>query len=321
MFDQDPDSAVQRAGTRAEVDAGLRAHMQNVYNAMAAGLVVSGLVAYIVASTPALLNVIFANQITYLVVAFSPLALLLFAFRPAQIARMSVTAVSALYFGFVGLMGLSLSAVFVLYTTESIAQVFFITAGTFAAMSIYGYTTKRDLSAMGDFLFMGLIGILIAGVVNIFMQSSMMAFVISIIGVGVFVGLTAWDTQRIKETYHASIGRETMAKMAIMGALSLYLDFINLFQFLLYLLGRGPRARRPGRAGPQDCRRPGRAPARAQRRHRKPAPGAPSWCGACGRHPGRRAPGLRPGRLAGHHTRLPSAPPWGAGCRPPKNPL
>jgi uncharacterized protein len=237
MFDQDPNSAVQRAGARAEVDAGLRAHMQNVYNAMAAGLVVSGLVAYIVASTPALLNVIFANQITYLVVAFSPLALLLFAFRPAQIARMSVTAVSALYFGFVGLMGLSLSAVFVLYTTESIAQVFFITAGTFAAMSIYGYTTKRDLSAMGDFLFMGLIGILIAGVVNIFMQSGMMAFVISIIGVGVFVGLTAWDTQRIKETYHASIGRETMAKMAIMGALSLYLDFINLFQFLLYLLG------------------------------------------------------------------------------------
>ena len=237
MFDQDPNAAVQRARARAEIDQGLRAHMQNVYNAMAAGLVVSGLVAYIVASTPVLLNLVFANQITYLIIAFSPLALLFFAFQPSQIARMSVTAVGALYFGFVGLMGLSLSAIFVLYTTESIAQVFFITAGTFAAMSIYGYTTKRDLSAMGSFLFMGLIGIIIASVVNIFMQSGMMAFVISILGVGIFTGLTAWDTQRIKETYHASIGRDTMTKMAFMGALSLYLDFINLFQFLLHLLG------------------------------------------------------------------------------------
>ena len=150
---------------------------------------------------------------------------------------MSTGAVSGLYFLLTGLIGLSMSYIFAVYSSESIARVFFVTAGMFAATSIYGYTTKKDLAAMGSFLFMGLIGLIIAMVVNIFLQSTMMQFVISGVGVLIFTGLTAWDTQRIKETYHASHGSETLTKMATMGALSLYLDFINLFQFLLQIMG------------------------------------------------------------------------------------
>ena len=234
---QDPNSVVQRAGSRTGVDAGLRAHMQNVYNMMAAGLVLTGVVSWFVATTPALQQAVFGNQIVYLIIVFSPLAIIFFGFNPQRMAKMSVTAVALTYFGFVSLMGLSMSSIFLMYKIGSIAQVFFITAGTFSAMSIYGYTTKRDLTSMGSFLMMGLIGLIIASVVNFFMQSSMMSFIISIVGVGIFIGLTAWDTQRIKESYSESLGRDTKMKMAFSGALSLYLDFINLFMMLLRLLG------------------------------------------------------------------------------------
>ena len=153
------------------------------------------------------------------------------------INRMSLVAAQASFWLFAAVMGLSLSSIFLVYTGQSIAQVFFISAATFGAMSLYGYTTKRDLTGFGSFLFMGLIGIIIASIVNIFLASSALAFGISILGVLIFVGLTAYDTQRIKLSYSASYGAQVLAKSAIMGALSLYLDFINLFLMLLRLFG------------------------------------------------------------------------------------
>ena len=154
------------------------------------------------------------------------------------IAKMSASKAQTVFWIFAGLMGLSLSSIFVVYTEASIARVFFITAGTFGAMSIYGYTTKRDLTKLGSFLMMGLIGIIIASLVNIFMKSAMMYFVISILGVLIFVGLTAYDTQKIKNMYLVSDSGELMGKKAVMGALTLYLDFINLFIMHLRLFGQ-----------------------------------------------------------------------------------
>jgi len=151
--------------------------------------------------------------------------------------RLSLTAAQAIFWGYSALMGLSMSTIFLVYTGESIARVFFITAGTFAAMSLYGYTTRRDLSRFGSFLFMGLIGIILAMVVNIFLASPGLSFAISVIGVLVFVGLTAYDTQTIKEMYYEGDGYEIAGKKSIMGALRLYLDFINLFMMLLRLMG------------------------------------------------------------------------------------
>ena len=185
------------------VDAGLQAYMQRVYNVMAAGLVVTGLVAYFVSTSPMLVQAIHGTWLG-LIVIFSPLVILFFGLTPERVQRMSVTAVSGLYFGITALIGLSLSYIFLAYTSESIARVFFITAGMFAAMSIYGYTTRRDLTAFGSFLFMGLIGLILAMVVNWFLQSAMLQFVISGAGVLIFTGMTAWDTQRIKEQYHVS---------------------------------------------------------------------------------------------------------------------
>jgi uncharacterized protein len=150
---------------------------------------------------------------------------------------LSVPAAQATFWAFAAIMGLSLSSIFLVYTDASIAKVFFITAATFGAMSLYGYTTKRDLTSMGNFLMMGLIGLIIASLVNIFMQSSMLDFAISAVGVLIFVGLTAYDTQKIKEGYSEGFGADVLAKGAIMGALSLYLDFINLFMMLLRLFG------------------------------------------------------------------------------------
>ena len=155
----------------------------------------------------------------------------------AGIQKLSVGTAQLVFWAFAGVMGLSLSSIFLVYTDASIAKVFFITAATFGAMSLWGYTTKRDLTGMGSFLLMGLIGIIIASIVNIFLASSALEFGISIIGVLIFVGLTAYDTQRIKESYSASHGADVLAKGAIMGALSLYLDFINLFMMLLRLFG------------------------------------------------------------------------------------
>lgn len=222
-----------RAGT---FDVGLQKYMQRVYNVMAAGLVLTGFVAFLTYQTPALFAAV-NGTILGIVIALSPLAIIFFGLTPRRVASMSTAAVSGLYFLLTGLIGLSLSYIFAVYSGDSIARVFFIAAGMFAATSIFGYTTKKDLSAMGSFLIMGVIGLIIASLVNIFLQSSMMQFVISCVGVVCFTGLTAWDTQRIKEMYNAAHGSETLTKMATMGALSLYLDFINLFQFLLQIMG------------------------------------------------------------------------------------
>jgi len=215
------------------IDVGLRNYMLRIYNYMAGGLAITGVVAYLAASTG------FYEQIAHTpfiwVVVFAPLAVvMLLSYR---LQKMSLGAAQATFWGFAALMGLSLSYIFLVYTGASIAQVFFITAATFLAMSLYGYTTKSDLSKFGSFLMMGLIGIVIASLVNIFFASAALQFAISIIGVLVFTGLTAWDTQRIKEIYWEGDGNEIAGKKAIMGALSLYLDFINLFIMLMQLMG------------------------------------------------------------------------------------
>jgi FtsH-binding integral membrane protein len=220
--------------TGAVFDAGLRQHMLRVYNYMGIGLAVTGLVALAVASTPALYVPIFQTPLKW-VVMLAPLAFVFFfTFR---MQSMSAAAAQMTFWAFCAVMGLSLASVFLVFTGTSIARTFFITATMFGATSLYGYTTRRDLSQFGSFLFMGLIGIVIASLVNLFIGSSALQFAISIIGVLVFTGLTAYDTQSIKEQYAEGFGHETNNKMAVFGALSLYLNFINLFQLLLSLTG------------------------------------------------------------------------------------
>lgn len=234
-------AGVPRAGYAGEIDQGLRSYMLKVYNTMAAGLVVTGLVAY-----AAFAAAVDGNQLTAFgeaiytsplrwVVIFAPLAAVFFlSFR---IERMSVAAAQATFWIYAGLVGLSLSSIFLVYTGTSISQVFFVTAAAFGALSLYGYTTGRDLSAFGSFLIMGLFGIIIASIVNIFLASSALAFAVSVVGVLVFAGLTAYDTQRIKEMYYVGDDGTVAGRKAILGALSLYLDFINMFMMLLQLFG------------------------------------------------------------------------------------
>ncbi len=223
------------AKTGAQVDVGLRNYMLRVYNYMATGLGLTGLTAYFVAITPSLFNAIYGTPL-YWVVALAPLGFVFY--LSARLHKISFSKAQTMFWLFAGVMGLSMAYIFIAFTGASIARVFFITAGTFAGMSLYGYTTKKDLSGWGSFLFMGLIGIIIASIVNIFLKSPMLYYVISWIGVLVFVGLTAYDTQRIKEIYYASDTAEISGKKAIMGALKLYLDFINLFIMLLHLFGQ-----------------------------------------------------------------------------------
>ena len=222
------------AADQAQIDEGLRAYMLKVYNYMGTALLLSGIVAYAVAHTPALMQVIFGTPLMW-VVMLAPLGMVFF--LSARIEKMNFATAQTTFWIFAALMGASLASIFVIYTQTSIVRVFMITAVTFGAMSLWGYTTKRDLSGMGSFLMMGLIGIIVASLVNLFIQSSMMHWVISVIGVLVFTGLTAYDTQKIKEMYLASDGQVVMGKKAIMGALKLYLDFINLFIMLLHLFG------------------------------------------------------------------------------------
>ncbi|WP_428492808.1 Bax inhibitor-1/YccA family protein [Rhodopila sp.] len=214
------------------IDAGLRRYMLSVYNYMAAGVGLTGLVAYLATAT-GFYQQIAGTPLIWLVM-LAPLAAVLF--LSLRIDRMSFATAQAVFWAYSGLVGLSLAGILLAYTGTSIARVFFISAGTFAAMSLYGYSTGRDLSRLGSFLFMGLIGIVLASVVNIFVASSMLHFVTSIIGVLVFTGLTAYDTQRIKQLYYAG-GMGDLAKTALMGALTLYLDAINLFVMLLNLSG------------------------------------------------------------------------------------
>jgi FtsH-binding integral membrane protein len=218
----------------ADIDVGLRQYMLKVYNFMSVGLVVTGLVAYFVAQSDDLLRAIYFSPLRW-VVMLAPIGFaLLFGFR---IQQMRASTAQMLYWAFAAVMGLSLSFIFIVYTNASVARVFFISAGTFAGMSLYGYTTKRDLSGVGSFMMMGLIGIILASLVNLFLHSTALLFTISVIGVIVFVGLTAWDTQRIKEMYSAGDGAEVGTKKAILGAFQLYLDFINLFVMMLQLMG------------------------------------------------------------------------------------
>lgn len=242
-----PERNVPSYGARtysAEIDQGLRSYMLKVYNYMAGGLAVTGVIAYLSANAAvatwepfgltAFGNALYMSPLRWLVI-FSPfVAVLVLSFG---IQRLSLAAAQSIYWVYAALMGLSLSSLFLVYTGQSITQVFFISAASFGALSLYGYTTKRNLSAMGSFLIMGLFGLIIASLVNLFLASSAMAFAISVIGVGVFAGLTAYDTQAIKEMYLEGDGRDTAGRKAIMGALTLYLDFINLFLMLLRLMG------------------------------------------------------------------------------------
>ena len=222
------------AAPQVDIDVGLRQYMLRVYNDMAGGLALTGLVAYAAVMSGFYQAIV--GSILFWIVLLAPLALvMLLSFR---VQSMSLPAVQLTFWAYAGLMGLSLAGIFLVYTGASIARVFFITAGTFAAMSLYGYTTRTDLSRFGSFLFMGLIGIVIASLVNIFVASSALQFAISVIGVIVFVGLTAWDTQQIKEMYFEGDGEVVAGKKAIMGALRLYLDFINLFIMLMQLMGQ-----------------------------------------------------------------------------------
>ena len=231
-----PNRTTARWGTQAvAVDEGLRAYMLRVYNYMASGVLLSGIVAFLIASSPAAIHVVFGTPLKW-VVMLAPLGFV-FALS-AGINRLSVFAAQTLYWLFAACMGASLASILLVFTGESVARVFFITAAMFAGTSLYGYTTKADLSKFGSFLFIGLIGIVIASLVNIFFASSALQFAISVIGVLVFTGLTAFDTQRIKETYYEGADGTVAGKMALMGALALYLDFVNLFMMLMQLLGQ-----------------------------------------------------------------------------------
>ncbi|MBO6518960.1 MAG: Bax inhibitor-1/YccA family protein [Rhodospirillales bacterium] len=218
----------------ASIDMGLRKYMLGVYNYMTLGVAITGLMAYVVSTQPAVMQAIFGTGLSW-VVMLAPLAFILV--LNFGIHKLSASATQLMFWAFASVMGLSLSTIFIAYTDASIARVFFITAGAFAGLSLYGYTTKRDLTGFGSFLVMGLIGIIIASIVNIFLASSALQFAISVIGVLVFAGLTAYDTQRIKSMYYEGDSAETMTKKSVMGALSLYLDFINLFLMLLHLFG------------------------------------------------------------------------------------
>ncbi len=229
---------------QAAFDAGLRAHMVRVYNYMASGLALSGIVALGIFSSPQIASLFFEIQsgmvvgfnVLGWVAIFAPLGLLML--TGARAGQMSVGAVQAVYWAVTGLMGISLSLLLFRYTGASVVRTFFVTAAAFGGLSLYGYTTKRDLSAVGKFLFMGLIGIILASLVNLFFPSGTMTFVISVAGVLIFSGLIAYDTQAIKEQYAGSWGTDMAEKVAIFGALRLYLNFVNLFQFLMMFMGQ-----------------------------------------------------------------------------------
>ncbi len=245
MVNPDPRSASIRsnAGAAAGTDEGLRSYMLSIYNYMASGVLLTGIVALLVASNEALLGLFYATNdagrlgptLLGWAAMLSPLAIVIV--MSFGVNRLSEGAMKATFWGFAALMGVSMSTIFIRYTGASIAQTFFITAAAYGALSLYGYTTKRDLSAMGKFLMMGVIGIFIAMIANIFIQSSPLQLAINILGLLIFSGLTAYDTQRLKEMYWQIQGSEMVGKSAILGALTLYLNFINMFQFLLSFMG------------------------------------------------------------------------------------
>jgi FtsH-binding integral membrane protein len=252
MSDYNPNPAARYGTTvardRVAVDEGLRAYMLRVYNYMTLGLAITGAVAlgtFLMAVTvdpvtgarslTQIGQLLYASPLKWVVI-FAPLALVFFlSFR---IDRLSVGTAQAVFWIYAALVGLSLSVIFLVFTGQSITRVFFITAASFGALSLFGYTTKRDLSGLGTFLFMGLIGVIIASLVNIWIASSMLQWIVSVVGVLVFAGLTAYDTQQIKEMYYVGDDGTVAGRKAVMGALRLYLDFINLFTMLLQLFGQ-----------------------------------------------------------------------------------
>lgn len=242
------------AGARAAaVDEGLRAYMNKVYGLMSVGMLITALAAWAISGLAvsdeptrwALPNGLYLSELGHTiyfsplkwVIMFAPL-LVVFTFG-AMINKLSVSTASTVFYGFATLMGLSISSIFLVYTSVSIVQTFLITAVAFASLSLYGYTTKRDLSGLGTFLMMGVVGLILAMIVNLFLKSGALAFAVSAIGVLIFAGLTAYDTQRIKNTYLqlANSDSDFLGKSAVLGALSLYLDFLNMFMFLLQFLG------------------------------------------------------------------------------------
>lgn len=222
------------AGMQARFDEGLRQHMLGIYRNMGIGLLVTALVSLAIASTPAAVALIFGTPLKW-VAMFAPLAFIFF--FQFRIDRMSVSGARTAFFAFAAVMGVSMASIFLVFAATSIATAFFAASAMFLGLSLWGYTTKRDLTGMGSFLFVGLIAVVLVSIVNLFLGSSMLQILLSIVGVGVFAGLTAWDTQRLKSEYIAYGRTEAGEKLAVMGALSLYLNLINMFQFLLMLIG------------------------------------------------------------------------------------
>jgi FtsH-binding integral membrane protein len=222
-------------GRSAAVDAGLRAYMLSVYNYMASGVLLTGVVALLFARSGYAETIMFGPGLLKYVIIFSPLAFVMA--MNFGLNRMQTSTLQMLFWTFATVMGLSMSTIFFVYTGTSIASTFFATAAAFGGLSLYGYTTKRSLSGLGTFLIMGVVGLLVAMLINLFLHSSTMALVISVAGVLIFAGLTAYDTQKIKSMYEYVGGTELAGKSVIMGALNLYLDFVNMFQFLLSFMG------------------------------------------------------------------------------------
>ena len=231
-FNRNPAARGFGADRAVAIDAGLRAYMIRVYNYMAGGVALTGVVAYF--TNLYFGQALYGSPLMYVLI-FAPLILVFF--LSWRINQLAAGTARALFFLYAALLGASLSVIFAVYTESSITRVFFISAAAFGGLSLWGYTTRRDLTGMGSFLMMGLIGIIIASLVNIFLKSSGLDWIISVIGVVVFAGLTAWDTQKIKEMYSAADDGTVAGRKAVMGALALYLDFINLFLMLLRLFG------------------------------------------------------------------------------------
>ncbi len=231
-------SSLAGVGSRAvdvAFDAGLRSHMLKVYNYMASGVLLTGIVAMLFAQTELAQNLMLNPSLMSWVIILSPLmVVMVMSFGQG---KFSAATLQAMFWGFAVLMGLSLARIFMMFTGESIAQTFFATSAAFAGLSLWAYTTKKDMSGWGSFLVMGMVGLIVASIVNIFLGSDTLGWVISCAGVLIFAGLTAYDTQRIKNEYFYLQGPEMIGKAAVMAALTLYLDFINMFQFLLSFLG------------------------------------------------------------------------------------
>ncbi|HYW17420.1 MAG TPA: Bax inhibitor-1/YccA family protein [Allosphingosinicella sp.] len=230
-----PHTATAAGRESVAFDAGLRSHMLSVYNYMASAVLLTGIIAYGAAATGIAQQIFFGGGILKYVVLFAPLIMVFV--LAARAHRMSTGGLQAFYWSFAALMGLSMSLIPLLYSGTSIAATFFATSAAFVTMSLWGYTTKKDLSGLGTFLIMGVVGLIVAMLINLFLRSDVLSMAISAIGVLLFAGLTAYDTQKIKSVYFQVAGSDMLGKAAILGALTLYLDFINMFQFLLSFMG------------------------------------------------------------------------------------